>query len=117
MHHPWVDSPTTPEEFEAYLARISCDDQQGYLIREAVFVGGKGRGFMTAALSLVLDDLFGRLTLHRAEANIQPGNARSIALVKRLGFRFEGYSPGSLFIDGAWRDHHRFVITSDLYLR
>jgi ribosomal-protein-alanine N-acetyltransferase len=29
---------------------------------------------------------FGDLGLHRLEANIQPGNAASIALVRRCGF-------------------------------
>jgi [ribosomal protein S5]-alanine N-acetyltransferase len=44
------------------------------------------------------------------EANIQPGNAPSIALVQQLGFQKEGYSPRYLMVDGDWRDHERWAL-------
>jgi ribosomal-protein-alanine N-acetyltransferase len=43
--------------------------------------GHEGRGLMREALGLVLDEAFGLLALHRLEANIQPENTRSLALV------------------------------------
>ena len=63
-----------------------------------------GRGLMAEAVSLVVTHAFRELGLHRLEANIQPGNEPSRSLVKRLGFRQEGYSPRYLKIDGEWRE-------------
>jgi ribosomal-protein-alanine N-acetyltransferase len=53
---------------------------------------------------------FKQLKLHRVEANIQPENVASIALVKRAGFVNEGYSRRYLKIGGQWRDHERWAI-------
>ena len=59
----------------------------------------EGRGRMSAGLCATLDHAFGALELHQVEANIQPDNPSSIALVRRAGFRKEGYSPRYLKID------------------
>jgi len=72
-----------------------------------------GQGYMTEALQLVLRHAFRDLRLHRVEANIQPENARSLALVRRCGFRREGVSPRMLKMGGRWRDHERWTILVD----
>lgn len=69
--------------------------------------------YMSDAMALVLRVTFVRLKLHRVEANIQPTNAASIALVKRVGFVKEGYSARYLKIGGRWRDHERWAITAE----
>ena len=69
------------------------------------------QGYMTEALQLALRHAFTILGLHRVEANIMPANRASIALVKRAGFRHEGYSPRYLKIAGRWADHERWALT------
>jgi ribosomal-protein-alanine N-acetyltransferase len=70
---------------------------------------------MREGLALVIAHAFGRMKLHRLEANIQPGNIRSVRLVKRLGFKREGLSPRYLKIAGRWRDHERWALLAEEY--
>jgi ribosomal-protein-alanine N-acetyltransferase len=72
-----------------------------------------GKGYMTEGMMLVLRYAFTKMKLHRLEANIQPGNTASIALVKRLGFTKEGFSRRYLKVSGRWCDHERWAIISD----
>lgn len=137
LHQPWISPPINDKMFDQYLARLTGDDHEGYLIcREndddivgVVNLNGivrgsflcaslgyyacitsAGQGYMSAGLRLVIRHAFTDLGLHRLEANIQPANLRSIALARSCGFEFEGMSARYLFIDGAWRDHERWAI-------
>jgi ribosomal-protein-alanine N-acetyltransferase len=141
LHHPWMSLPATPEDFRAYLRRYEQSGGESLLIclrgtgaiagmvninsiirgrfqcgslGYAAFAPAAGNGYMTEGLGLVVRHAFEQLRLHRLEANIQPGNHASLNLVRRLGFRREGYSPEMLFIDGAWRDHERWAITATM---
>ena len=58
---------------------------------------------MLQGMQLVAKHAFDQLGLHRLEANIQPANLASIALVTRCGFRKEGFSPKYLQVFGQWR--------------
>ena len=40
-------------------------------------------------------------------------NLASLAVVRKLGFRAEGLRPNYLHIDGDWRDHLSFAVTSE----
>lgn len=72
-----------------------------------------GRGLMTEALEVTCRAMFAHLGLHRIEANIMPHNAPSLALVHKLGFRYEGRSTRYLMIQGRWEDHDRFALLAE----
>lgn len=72
-----------------------------------------GKGLMTEAVGLILHHAFKNLKLHRVEANVQPENLLSIAVLKRNGFTKEGFSRKYLKIGGRWRDHERFAIVKE----
>jgi [ribosomal protein S5]-alanine N-acetyltransferase len=137
--HPWVAPPASRAEFSAYLRRARRRTERAFLVcrREdraiagvinvsQIFYGNfrsaylgyyagapfMGAGYMREGLLLVLRHAFDTLGLHRLEANIQPANRASIRLVKRIGFRREGFSPRYLKILGRWRDHERWAITA-----
>ncbi|TDD67449.1 N-acetyltransferase [Actinomadura darangshiensis] len=142
LHADWVRTPTDPLAFREYLARFA-DPAAGeaLLIKRAdtgiiaghvtltgivrgpydrailgfaAFAPSAGRGFMTEGVGLTVHYAFGLLGLHRVEADVQPGNEPSRRLVRRLGFRREGFSPGFINIGGVWRDHERWALTAGM---
>ncbi len=68
------------------------------------------RGYATEAVGCAVDYVFAYFGLHRIEANIMPSNVASLALIERLGFSREGYSPSYLRINGQWEDHVRYAL-------
>lgn len=137
IHTPWVCPPDTEELFALYLERMQAQNNVAYLICEAsthaiigvvnvtniimgafcsaylgyyVFTGYERRGLMREGLLVAMEQASQALALHRLEANIQPDNLASVALVQSCGFSKEGYSPRYLKVDGEWRDHERWAI-------
>lgn len=63
-----------------------------------------GAGLATEAVSLALDWAFDVLGLHRVEADIDPRNAASRAMLARLGFQVEGLLRERFFVGDAAGD-------------
>lgn len=63
-----------------------------------------GKGYATEALEAALDYGFHELHLNRVEADIDPRNAASAAVLERMGFRKEGYMPERWFVHGEMAD-------------
>jgi [ribosomal protein S5]-alanine N-acetyltransferase len=137
LHRPWLAAVTTEEGYDALLERVDserheplfvCRAQDGAIVGffnlseiirgglQSAFLGYAAvaahahNGYMSEGIQLVLAHAFVDLGLHRIEANIQPGNHRSIALVRGAGFVREGFSERYLLIEGRWRDHERWAI-------
>lgn len=137
LHGRFAHPPKDAAAYDDWLARLRRSSSEGHFVvhrESAVLVGvinvneivrgtfqsgylgyyalepHAGRGLMSAGLRLVVSRAFRQLGIHRLEANIQPENAVSIALVQRLGFSREGFSPKYLKIGGCWRDHERWAL-------
>jgi ribosomal-protein-alanine N-acetyltransferase len=140
LHEPWVQPPSTTEKYATYRESRQGETEDGFLVCEietgaivgvinlncivrghfqSAYLGYYGsagfarKGLMSEGMQLVIRYAFEELRLHRLEANIQPSNLASIALVKRCGFRLEGFSPGYLMVAGEWRDHERWALLAD----
>lgn len=144
LHRPWVSPPSSADAFGQYLEAMALPANQGYLVclhatDELVGVvnitnivrgcfqsgylgyyalaGYERQGLMREGLQAVIKQAFGVLKLHRLEANIQPANLASLALVKACGFRKEGFSAHYLKIGGRWRDHERWAVNATVARR
>lgn len=141
LHRPWVHPPATTRTVARWIAsagptrqrRLVCRRGDGAIVGvvnlneivrgafQSAYLGYytfaplAAQGLMTEGLALVLRFAFRQLGLHRVEANIQPGNRASRALVRRLGFRQEGFSPRYLKIGGRWRDHERWALVREAW--
>jgi ribosomal-protein-alanine N-acetyltransferase len=139
LHRRWVTPPDDRSKFAAYVKGLRDKRHEGFFVVtdngdvagvinvseivrggfQSAYLGYyafeplAGRGFLHRGLRSVIAHCFDELRLHRLEANIQPENARSIALVKSLGFRMEGFSPRDLKICGRWRDHERWALLAE----
>ncbi|WP_422475703.1 GNAT family N-acetyltransferase [Endozoicomonas sp. ALB032] len=71
----------------------------------------QGKGLMTEILTSAIDQIFREFNLHRIMANYIPTNARSAAVLNKLGFEREGLAKSYLQIAGKWQDH---ILTSKI---
>ena len=142
LHRSWVQVPTSAKAFQRYVQEMNTADDQAYVAirtdtQEMVgvvelqdifrgdfqnayliyygFAEQLRQGFIQNAVEQVIAKAFGQMKLHRLEANVQPDNLASIALLKACGFEKEGLSPKFLRKNGEWRDHERWALLNDRY--
>lgn len=140
LHRSWVTPPETRAAFARLVARANLPDRKTFVVRvretrelagvvtlgdiifgisQSAFVGYYAfeplarNGYMSEGVALVLDFAFRKLYLNRVEVNVQPQNAPSLRLARRLGFRREGFSVKYVKIAGRFRDHVRTAILAE----
>ena len=139
LHKSWVSPPRTRKAFRASVERMQGPINYAFVVRRTDtnalagyieitnvvrgiflsaylgfygFAGNERQGLMREGLLQAVRHAFTKLKLHRLEANMQPTNTASVALVRSCGFAKEGYSPRYLKIRGRWRDHERWAMVS-----
>jgi RimJ/RimL family protein N-acetyltransferase len=70
----------------------------------------QGQGYAAEAVRGMLGHLFAALGKHRVIASTDPRNERSIALLRRVGFRLEAHHRESLWFKDAWADDLIFAL-------
>jgi [ribosomal protein S5]-alanine N-acetyltransferase len=86
-----------------------CSAWIGYWVASRVTTGGVA----TASVALAVDHCFAFAGLHRLEATVRPENTASLRVLEKVGFRQEGLFLRYLDVDGAWRDHLCFALTTE----
>jgi ribosomal-protein-alanine N-acetyltransferase len=93
--------------------RLAPGVHQGAKLGYAIGADHWGRGYATDASRTILKFAFGDLGLHRVSAAIGPENLASVAVVKRLGFSYEGRLRDHVFTNNAWRDSLLYSLLAD----
>jgi ribosomal-protein-alanine N-acetyltransferase len=145
LHRRWINpKAATRKTFDGYLKRFASGENYSFVVihRETGDLAGvinlnnvvrgnfqcaalgyyafkpyAGKGLMREGLLLVLEQAFRKLKLHRLEANIQSENKASIALAKKCGFVREGFSRRFVKVCGRWKDHERWAILAEDFLK
>ncbi len=88
------------------FAHLHESVELGYWIR----VDAAGLGLMTEAGRAVLTWAFGTVNAHRVRVAAATDNHRSLGVIRRLEFRFEGIARQAERCHGRWLDHAVFAL-------
>ena len=69
-----------------------------------------GNGYATEACLSAISIMFSNYNTHRIEAKVAPDNTRSIHVLERLGFTYEGIEYKSVQVQGMFKDHLRYSL-------
>jgi len=137
LHRGFVAVPATRAEYHDYLWRARRGNQELFFVVDSesralagvidvndiehgalpsgrlgyyAFAPAAGTGLMRQGVMLAIDRVFRELKLARLDANVQPGNRRSLKFAAQLGFARDGTARSYLKIGTRWRDHERWTL-------
>lgn len=97
-----------------WITLVICNWEHGLAeVGYALSSGYQGRGIMSQALALLLDDLFGNSRIERIEARCTVDNRASMRVLEKSGFRFEGRLRGYFTLGGRRVDNFLYAILRD----
>ncbi len=110
----WLQIAVERKEAPGLIGDVACkldarDPRQaeiGFTLARA----HQGQGYAAEAVGRLLDDLFGRLRLHRVTAVCDVENEASVRLLERLGMRREGHFVENIWFKGAWESEYLYAV-------
>lgn len=130
----WVASVISPEQCAEFVARVSAGEKAGreavrgaFLAKRGALIGvgalqcldenpgigelqlwvrddKTGKGFARELGAAMVEEGFKRHGLHRLYLRLDPANRPARAVVKRLGFKYEGLLRREKKLNGRWID-------------
>lgn len=80
-------------------------DQQNSIVEIGYVISPKywGQGLATEAATKIIEFAFEELQVNRIEAKFMFGNEASLAVMRNVGMKFEGYQRDAMFVKGKFR--------------
>ncbi|MCR5213554.1 MAG: GNAT family N-acetyltransferase [Eubacterium sp.] len=75
----------------------------------------QGNGYCTEACKASIEDVLKFAPIHRIEARAMVDNYKSINVLERCGFSYEGIERKSILLGGEFRDHLRYAYINENY--
>lgn len=118
--------PNTPDSWQQFAIELKATgelvgdcalhtlkDERQVEIGYTLAPQNQGKGYMTEAITRLLDYVFLELGKYRALAEMDAKNTASARLADRLGFRLEAHHLQDVWFKGAWGDSFVFAILQD----
>jgi ribosomal-protein-alanine N-acetyltransferase len=116
VHHLAIELPTSLNEGEVgcvigWIALTTLvPSTREWALSFALDINHWGQGYMTEAVTALVDHAFVDLSAHRIYAEVEPDNVASTRVLEKCGFELEGRLRRKQRIRGEWRDVLHYAV-------